>query len=175
MQHTNDSLRRVTSSAVNAGSGSKGSTVSAAHTPEPWFAVNVGSEREPMWSVKAARIAGKPPKHGVALCATGDSPQEMETANAARIVQCINACAGMDDPAAEIARMRDISINGEVVSRGQFVELRAQVQELAGALRELVEVVQLTNGIGFFSRIPENADGPLPTAIKVLAKLESGK
>lgn len=27
--------------------------------------------------------------------------------DAARIVACVNACAGMDDPAAEIAKMRD--------------------------------------------------------------------
>ena len=52
------------------------------HTPGPWFVVNVGDDDEPMYSVKAARIAGKEPRHEVALCATGDSPQEMETANA---------------------------------------------------------------------------------------------
>ncbi len=33
-------------------------------------------------SVRAARIAGQPPRHEVALCATGYSPQEMEDANA---------------------------------------------------------------------------------------------
>ena len=44
-----------------------------------------------MWSVMAARIAGQKPRHEVAICATGDSPQEMETANAAFIVKCVNA------------------------------------------------------------------------------------
>jgi hypothetical protein len=62
-----------------------------AHTPLPWFAVNDGTANEPMWSVKAARIAGQKPRHEVAICATGDSPQEMETANAAFIVKCVNA------------------------------------------------------------------------------------
>ena len=51
-------------------------------TPGPWTPINVGTDDEPMWSVKAARIAGRPARHEVAICATGDSPQEMETANA---------------------------------------------------------------------------------------------
>lgn len=52
------------------------------HTPGPWFAVNDGTADEPMMSVKAARIAGQKPGHVVAICATGDSPQPMENANA---------------------------------------------------------------------------------------------
>lgn len=52
------------------------------HTPGPWYVVNDGTGEEPMYSVKAARIAGRPPRHCVAICATGDSPQEMETGNA---------------------------------------------------------------------------------------------
>jgi hypothetical protein len=56
-----------------------------AWTPGPWFAVNAGSDEEPMMSVKAARIAGREPRHEVAICATGDSPQMMENANAALI------------------------------------------------------------------------------------------
>jgi hypothetical protein len=52
------------------------------HTPGPWFVVNIGADDEPMMSVKAARIAGQEPRHEVAICATGDSPQEMEDANA---------------------------------------------------------------------------------------------
>ncbi len=63
------------------------------HTPTPWFAVNDGTAKEPMWSVKAARIAGQKPRHEVAICATGDSPQEMETANAAFIVAAVNSHA----------------------------------------------------------------------------------
>jgi CTP:molybdopterin cytidylyltransferase MocA len=51
-------------------------------TPGPWFVVNCGTKDEPMMSVKAARIAGESPRHEVAICATGDSPQAMENANA---------------------------------------------------------------------------------------------
>ena len=63
----------------------------SAHTPTPWFAINRGTTNEPMWSVMAARIAGQKPRHEVAICATGDSPQEMETANTAFIVRAVNA------------------------------------------------------------------------------------
>ena len=55
------------------------------HTPGPWFAVNTGTDEEPMMVVRAARIAGQEPRHEVAICCTGDSPQEMENANAALI------------------------------------------------------------------------------------------
>ena len=52
------------------------------HTPGPWFVVNVGSEDMPHMEVMAARIAGRPPRHCVAMCCTGDNSQEMENANA---------------------------------------------------------------------------------------------
>lgn len=55
------------------------------HTPGPWFAVNAGTKREPMMEVRAARIAGNEPRHCVAIVCTGDSHQQMESANAALI------------------------------------------------------------------------------------------
>lgn len=83
-------------------------------TPGPWFAVNDGTDDEPMMSVKAARIAGQKPGHVVAICATGDSPQPMENANARLIaaapdlrdaadmalnvlIGCVVPGAGVDD------------------------------------------------------------------------------
>lgn len=51
-------------------------------TAGPWFAVDRGRKGEPMMSVMAERISGRGPSHEVAMCATGDSPQEMEDANA---------------------------------------------------------------------------------------------
>lgn len=61
------------------------------YTPTPWFAVNRGTEDEPMMSVMAARIAGREPRHVVALVATGDNSQAMENANAAFICVACNA------------------------------------------------------------------------------------
>lgn len=66
-----------------------------AHTPGPWFAVNCGTADEPMYSVKAARIKGKKPGHEVCICATGDSPQEMETANAILIAAAPDLLAAL--------------------------------------------------------------------------------
>jgi hypothetical protein len=54
----------------------------ATHTPGPWFAVDRGRKGEPMMSVMAERIRGRGPSHEVCMCATGDSPQPMENANA---------------------------------------------------------------------------------------------
>lgn len=71
----------------------KPEAMTEAHTPTPWVAVNRGTAKEPMWSVMAARIAGRKPGHEVAICATGDSPQDMETANCAYIVLAVNSHA----------------------------------------------------------------------------------
>lgn len=59
-------------------------------TPGPWKVVNRGTHREPMMSVMAERIAGRGFSHEVAICATGDSPQFMENANAELIVRAVN-------------------------------------------------------------------------------------
>jgi hypothetical protein len=56
------------------------------HTPEPW-------------KHNEEQIIGDTLL--IALCHHGYK------ANAARIVACVNACAGMDDPAKEIATLRD--------------------------------------------------------------------
>lgn len=85
-------------------------------TPGPWFAVNDGTKDEPMMMVKAARIAGRPPRHCVAIVATGDSPQEMENANATLIaavhdlrdaLQAIVDCYGVGtrDPVKRLANL----------------------------------------------------------------------
>ena len=62
--------------------------LAAGPTPGEWFAVNDGTRGEPFMNVKAERISGRGPTHEVAICATGDSPQSMETANARYIAAC---------------------------------------------------------------------------------------
>lgn len=64
----------------------------AKHTPEPWTAAPFDGEFE---RVQARGCV-------VAECV----PQDNMSANAARIVECVNACEGMADPAAEIAALR---------------------------------------------------------------------
>lgn len=65
------------------------------HTPLPWFAVDRGRKGEPMMSVMAERIRGRGPSHEVAICATGDSPQGMESANAELICRAVNSHADL--------------------------------------------------------------------------------
>lgn len=62
--------------------------LAAGPTPGEWFSVNDGTRGEPFMNVKAERISGRGPTHEVAICATGDSPQSMETANARYIAAC---------------------------------------------------------------------------------------
>jgi hypothetical protein len=46
-----------------------------AWTPGPWFAAT-RLRRQPMMSVKAARIAGREPRHEVAICVHGRLPAD---------------------------------------------------------------------------------------------------
>lgn len=83
----------------------------AGPTPGEWFAVNDGTRGEPFMNVKAERISGRGPTHEVAICATGDSPQSMETANARYIAACNPSnirtlLSHIDAQAAEIERLR---------------------------------------------------------------------
>lgn len=71
-------------------------TKSGAHTPEPW--THKGG-----FVFEASAIPPHGPKYGLIGVA---AVQYNEDANAARIVACVNACAGMADPAAELAALR---------------------------------------------------------------------
>ena len=56
-------------------------------------------------------------------------------AKAERIVACVNACAKMADPAAEIAAMRE-ALSGRTVSCGQCNTLATENQAMREAIRE---------------------------------------
>ena len=96
--------------------------LAAGPTPGQWFAVNDGNRTEPFMNVKAERISGRGPTHEVAICATGDSPQSMETANARYIAACntVNMTAilaHVDAQAAEIERLRGLLCRCNVRTR----------------------------------------------------------
>ena len=103
--------------------------LAAGPTPGEWFAVNDGTRGEPFMNVKAERISGRGPTHEVAICATGDSPQSMETANARYIAAChpeaIRALLDRLDAAeAENERMRAVvSALAFQASRDPFVSV----------------------------------------------------
>lgn len=67
------------------------------HTPEPWSADRV-TEIGPI-GISAG------PTHIGEIIGTGDAAED--AANAARIVACVNACAGISDPAATLRSARE--------------------------------------------------------------------
>jgi hypothetical protein len=64
------------------------------HTLEPWYSVGPYVKKQRQHDTVL-----------VAACNHPISPDE-EEANAARIVACVNACAGMEDPLVEITSLR---------------------------------------------------------------------
>ena len=95
------------------------------HTPEPWVLFEVGDGRPhlcPASESDKMSILTIAEEDGVTFaCVYKDD-------DARRIVACVNACAGMEDPAAEIA------------------ELKLQRDELLAALRSSVETIEWMHG-----------------------------
>ena len=81
-------------------------TASPAHTPEPW-SINAYEQWDKFGPIKRASIVAQWDNgfSETLLIATVNTTKQIE-ANAARIVACVNACAGMVDPSEEIARLR---------------------------------------------------------------------
>lgn len=95
----------------------------AQHTPEPWKAWQPGFNGE-QWAF------GPHGKCPIGKTLGGDAP--IEAANADRIVACVNACAGLADPAADLAALREalrdayeflcsIEFPGRATAKGQSV------------------------------------------------------
>ena len=78
------------------------------HTPEPWFD-DRATHDEPYQNIK---ILGDE-NRGICWLWIDDAPVDdwnaEQRANANRIVTCVNACAGMAEPAAEIAHADDVA------------------------------------------------------------------
>ena len=92
------------------------------HTQEPWFHHKPAGSQH----TSGGYINNSASRNIDAICHVygGDTG----LANAARIVTCVNACAGMEDPAAEID------------------ELKRQRDELLAALRSSVETIEWMHG-----------------------------
>lgn len=106
----------------------------SAHTPEPWHTESQ-CPGECCWHLFSGPIYG-----------AGDggeciSSPEMSQADAARIVACVNACAGMGDPAAEIARLH--SAVAELSH--ESVTFQGQRDALAAALRDVLPLAIQTD------------------------------
>lgn len=75
------------------------------HSPEPW------AYRRSFAEITHNFVDFRGLKSPVAKMYKGRQyglNQEICDANAARIVACVNACAGMEDPVSEIARLKAI-------------------------------------------------------------------
>jgi hypothetical protein len=94
------------------------------HTPEPWVAASEGSGA--WWYVRG------PDGNNVADLSDTVHAPSTDAANAARIVQCVNACAGIRNPGHALA-----SIAGflEDVARGCDPD---EAREIAGRLLALL-------------------------------------
>jgi hypothetical protein len=69
-------------------------------------------------------------------------------ANAARIVACVNACAGMDDPAAEIERLRDMEKNIAPILQ----TVRSLAQQISGD--KSIDQMTRLEALGLLMAIP---------------------
>lgn len=72
------------------------------HTPEPWM---VGCD-EAMRFTYATQIVGRESTQTFVMAQFNGNFPDWSKANASRAVQCVNACKGIKDPAAEIAQLR---------------------------------------------------------------------
>ena len=83
------------------------------HTPEPWAyvygAAYQGTEDDVIEG-EASSIPERAPARLLLADRNDDRTRPVERdANLRRAVQCVNACAGMADPAADLARLRKIA------------------------------------------------------------------
>lgn len=104
------------------------------HTPEPWIGTGMTTIRAAAHNTEVGSTTGY---------STGDAAA---TANRDRIVACVNACAGMDDPAADIARLRLCDEEAKNL-RTLMLSRTNQRDELLAALKHLLKDVDATTAI----------------------------
>lgn len=78
------------------------------HTPEPWRIVNSNTPKSGKNLLHILPVGVTISEHAP-VARFYDQQRNLYRngeENATRIVQCVNACAGMDDPAAEIAELK---------------------------------------------------------------------
>jgi hypothetical protein len=109
--------------------------MSGQHTPEPWQ-VNHGDKGQ-VCDADGERRGCAP----IAHCA-GSAAEKR--ANAARIVACVNACAGMYDPARTIETMNADALTADK----ELARLRVQCDELLAALHRFISLCPSPEGLG---------------------------
>lgn len=102
---------------------------SPAHTPEPW-------QSNPIGKTDRRTITAAHPDGG-----GQNIVDECLAENAARIVACVNACAGMTDPAQEIAALRARSNNVPAMC-AEVEKQRAEIKALRDALEAAIDIME---------------------------------
>ena len=94
------------------------------HTPGPWK----------LWGDKEAIVMDCPlhSKHGfiAVMACNEDVSARTSSANAKRIVTCVNACVGMEDPAAEIEKLR--RQRDELLALARAVVCHSTIKDVMG-------------------------------------------
>lgn len=113
-----------------------GGIMSAKHTQGPWQAEYSESEES-----RCVYFIGPHPKSGLPVASIpAANPGGVAAANAARIVACVNACAGMLDPQVWIGmKEKEAAFAAKEIPRlaGQVDLLSAEVERLREALAAL--------------------------------------
>jgi len=99
------------------------------HTPEPW--IQMGTE-----------IADDGYEHIAVI--NGITDNELNEANAKRIVECVNACAGMEEPKLEIESLKLANKLLEV-SKSELTEERDDLSECTKDMSEHVVLIEKLN------------------------------
>lgn len=115
-------------SAENCNKRMKAQAQKQAHTPEPWL---VDDNKYQVYHQQSDRIT--------ATC-DGDNFNHNETdyANAQRIVDCVNACADMNDPKLAIKQLKDALLHArgqelrDYAPRQRNIDLYEKALKLAG-------------------------------------------
>ena len=103
------------------------------HTPEPWVLAD-------MYIVESDTTKGTAVVANTRAPTT--TPYSECRANAARIVACVNACAGIEDPAVELARLRRVEEAAHVALDYLAWNPDDKSADLAGYIMDAQEVLR---------------------------------
>lgn len=135
------------------------------HTPEPWVAFKVPSDRLSRWVVLEQNSAGT----GKMVIAENIRTE----ANARRIVACVNACAGVPDGLLHSGAYREM-IQAQTELTIQRDELLAALEATERGLSAIEENYQRVEGLGFESLAAGTAFAAMRTARDLINSIKGG-
>ena len=152
------------------------------HTPTPWrYTGTIDSEHVQKCQLVLQARAINPANIAKIIPCMGMSAEEVE-ANAARIVACVNACAGLEDPETVIRMMKSVKIDPENTrpfgtaleefqqAKKQQAELITLVKQMTTYLTKAIEEKAFANTVH-----PSGAERILNKAIETIEQYEIQK